>query len=136
MDSKGRILLTSGVGVTRLLPDGASDPSFGEGGSASLLGIADADRVLSTDAKGRVIVGIQKEGSHKLEVARLGTRGVLDRSFGEGGVIRVGFGKGAGAEVDAAGIDSRGRIVVAGSAKGTALATGVGLALTRILPGS
>jgi hypothetical protein len=136
VDPRGRILLPTGAGVTRLLTNGSIDPSFGENGTAGPIGTSGSATLLATDAKGRVIVAVHKKGSHKIDVARLGTRGILDRSFGEGGVLQVGFGKSAGAEVDSASIDSRGRIVFAGSARGTAFPTGIGLALTRILPGS
>ena len=74
-------------------------------------GLSEQYPLLTVDAKGRVIAAVGKEGSHKLEVRASRTRGVLDRSFGEEGVIRVGFGTGAGNEVDSAGVDSRGRIV-------------------------
>jgi uncharacterized delta-60 repeat protein len=136
VDPKGRVLLPTGAGVTRLLPDGSLDPSFGNNGTAAPNWISEASPLLTTDAKGRVFVAIHKEGSHEIEVARLGTTGKLDKSFGEGGVVRVGFGSGAGTEAAAASIDSAGRIVVVGAVTGKAFSTGRGLALTRLLPGS
>lgn len=81
--------------VTRLLPDGEPDPSFGVGGSVDVpFGRRyDYGEAVALAANGDILLsGIRVndpsslEGDFSLAVARLGPNGSLDRSFGKKGV--------------------------------------------------
>jgi uncharacterized delta-60 repeat protein len=81
--------------VRRLLPNGAPDPTFGEGGVGEGLPLT-IDH-LALDATGRIVVaGIHSGPCGKtlppteLAVARLLPDGRLDQSFGAGGVVLFG----------------------------------------------
>lgn len=85
----GRIVVatrSSGqVSVTRLLPDGTEDPSFGEGGDSLPFG-SDAAFVsrIFVGADGAITLAGSRGGD--LVVARLRADGSLDTGFGGGGV--------------------------------------------------
>lgn len=82
--------------VSRLLPDGSPDPSFGQGGVArvDLGGRYDGAQAVAAGARGRVLIGGAKQttaSSRGLSdavpaLARLLPGGGVDRSFGAGGV--------------------------------------------------
>jgi hypothetical protein len=88
---------------------------------------------LAIDAEQRPIVG---GGESKFRVARFGTKGKIDKSFGDQGWVEVGFGPGSKATLDALSIDPENRIVAVGRVTSGALKTGVGVGLIRIRPGS
>lgn len=107
VDRKGRILVAAGgaspadpansdAQVTRLLPDGRLDPSFGEDGVARVDfgGRYDYGAAIAVARDGDILVGGRRQ---KLEenrglsdgvpaLARLLPSGAVDRSFGRGGV--------------------------------------------------
>ena len=80
--------------VTRLLPDGKPDPSFGADGNALIDfgGRYDCAESVALDADGDILVGgnktnFENRGSDAAPAfARLHADGSLDRSFGKGGV--------------------------------------------------
>ncbi|HEX5713406.1 MAG TPA: delta-60 repeat domain-containing protein [Solirubrobacterales bacterium] len=88
--------------VTRLLPNGAPDPSFGQGGVAriDLGGRYDGAQAVAIGARGRILVGGTKQtivaergGSDAVPaLARLLPDGGVDRGFGKGGVRLLGGG--------------------------------------------
>jgi uncharacterized delta-60 repeat protein len=103
--------------VVRLTYDGRLDPSFGGGdGEATGTGRGYATD-LTVDLRGRVILAIcGLPGPRVFAVATLQADGSVDTSFGEGGLVEIGF-DGDSACPDAISRDRQGRIVVAGDAK-------------------
>jgi hypothetical protein len=100
-DKQGRALLLGGSEqeptVTRLLPDGALDASFGNAGSAGFRCACNGERTVSVDSAERVIVRIldasifnfaDPAASQQVDAitARFGSDGKLDSGFGAGGV--------------------------------------------------
>jgi uncharacterized delta-60 repeat protein len=100
----GRRLIAIGqrsgrLAVTRLLPDGRPDPSFGDGGLRTLrLGNLFVPGAVAIEPDGRILLaGVShREKSLSRErmpgwatVVRLDPDGSLDPSFGEGGVFRA-----------------------------------------------
>jgi hypothetical protein len=146
VDGKGRFLGLEGPEVfpfdgtaapwklMRLLPNGDFDLSFGFNGGFPLKKFGEeAVGGLAVDSKGRAVVA---GGNRKFRLVRLRTNGTVDHGFGSHGWVEVGFGRGSKASPDAVTIDPKGRIVAAGPVTSSALKTGVGIGLTRILPGS
>jgi uncharacterized delta-60 repeat protein len=81
-------------GVFRYLPDGTLDPSFGERGFAELqIGTVSFANAVAVQRDGRIVVA--GEGSCPRAIcfaaARFMPDGTVDRSFGEGGVVRTMF---------------------------------------------
>ena len=83
--------------VTRLLPDGTLDPTFGAGGNLALGARLQHGHDVIVDANGRILV----TGDAPSPVAptqalrhavRLDEHGVLDPTFGAGGVVTLPFG--------------------------------------------
>ena len=85
------------IQVARLLDDGSPDPRFGVDGIASVppwAGTTQTTGIVLQD-DGRIVVSgslelpwlPQGEGAHALFLARFTDRGVLDYSFGSGGVV-------------------------------------------------
>lgn len=104
VDAEGRILLTgssfnlaAGMGtfaMSRLLPDGSLDPSFGDGGRVlTKLGMSGANEA-SIDVEGRiVVVGASQNHSGILStVLRYLPDGTLDPRFSHDGVRRIRIG--------------------------------------------
>jgi uncharacterized delta-60 repeat protein len=97
IDSVGRIVVASDYGVKRLLSDGQSDLSFGvhDDGSASVdisPGSSDFVYAIAVDASDRVIAGgVSFQAGSSINgqpfVVRFTPSGVLDESFGSGGVV-------------------------------------------------
>jgi|GEM_PF-5102751 len=121
LDRLGRLVLSVTEGAEgnetalagRLLPNGALDASFGDRGRVLLspLGVAVANGI-AVDQAGRVLVSGSVGGSFAGQafLARLGSDGALDASFGSGGVQSVPLEGGFAIEVDSAD-----RYLVAGS---------------------
>lgn len=149
LDGLGRLVLvgttstsTSRVALAaRLLPDGFPDPSFDADGWLALgMRGSVAAEGLAIDASGRILVtGSLREGEDKesgrLDIeeaflARLGSEGLLDPSFGAGGVIRENYGRASFAAASAVVVDAAGRYLIAGQVWG---AGGKGFALARYL---
>jgi uncharacterized delta-60 repeat protein len=110
---------TSEMLVTRLLPNGTADQSFGTNG-AVLVPIgksAYADAIVLQRNGMIVVAGTGRSpvtGTLSLAAARLTTSGNLDQSFGNGGVALVPVG--ANAVANAVAIGSGGTILLGGSA--------------------
>jgi uncharacterized delta-60 repeat protein len=117
VEASGRIVL--GIGgprgtytVERLTPDGALDPSFGDGGvvTSSISGLAMA---VAPDG-GIVVAGSSGGGTpgRDIAVTRYEPDGKVDRRFGRGGIYRLDAG--LEDEAEAVALQPDGRIVVAG----------------------
>jgi len=111
----------SGFGLARYAADGALDRSFGSGGlvvarSTERSFVANA---LALQSDGRIVVGGMSSdvasGTLQLALARYGTDGSPDDSFGNQGAVRTPVGQ-AGAEANAIALQPDGRIVVVGTA--------------------
>ncbi|MFL5898032.1 MAG: hypothetical protein ACJ76D_06160 [Solirubrobacterales bacterium] len=99
--------------LIKLAPDGALDPSFGNGGSLKLFARAGSvDPIdLTSDAKGRLLgVGW---GGGRISVFRLRSDGGKDRTFNGGERVVLPYGGGGETEY-MVGIQSSGRIVAFG----------------------
>ena len=104
--------------VTRLLPDGALDPTFDGDGTATIDFGSTSDIaagvVLQPD--GKIVVAGYTQASEDIAVARLHANGSLDAGFGTGGKATIDFGVATfGLAVARA---PNGRIVVAGQKTG------------------
>jgi uncharacterized delta-60 repeat protein len=115
LDQFGRLVLSGGEDsegsetalAGRLLPNGALDPSFGEGGRARLPISTTIANGIAVDQAGRVLVTGNAPGGYmnfgQSFLVRLGSDGLADGSFGDGGVVRPKFGMTSAVEVDSAG---------------------------------
>jgi uncharacterized delta-60 repeat protein len=128
LDSRGRIVMGAFCGHTawlaRFMPNGHLDRSFGKRGKVSRrhLGISVLS-ALTVDPKDRIDVAGPRH-SNAYRVVRFQRNGNLDSSFGNHGNATVKFPE---KQVDyvyptSAAIDSRGRIVVGGTAFGLSFA--------------
>jgi uncharacterized delta-60 repeat protein len=102
--------------LVRLLPDGSPDPSFGDGGMASLTG----DRVgegMAVQPDGRIVLAghAQVGDGTVFEVRRLEADGGPDTSFGDGGAATTDLRDRTEEALDVA-LDADGRIVAVGRA--------------------
>jgi len=115
--------------VTRLLPNGSLDISFGAGGTATIdFGVMEDlanDAVLQPD--GKIVVAGYTQAAEEVAVARLDADGSPDATFGAGGKATVDFG-GIATFGNAVALAPNGRIVVAGQRSGSD-----DFALTRLL---
>lgn len=133
IDGQGRIVVGGSAvkgnvrgfdfAAARLLPNGTLDPSFGEGGVATLdipeAGFDVGDAV-AVDSLGRVMVGGQaiKTGTPSvgaMTVVRWTEAGVPDPSFGKNGVAKVNVVGSTSGSARTLAVDGAGRIVVGGS---------------------
>lgn len=96
IDSRGRIVLAGRAGpravVTRLLANGSLDRRFsGDGRFAIAPSFWVEKTALALDPRGGILVGISAEPARvgNVTLRRLRPDGALDRSFGQGGVLRV-----------------------------------------------
>ena len=126
VDSVDRVLAagsvqTTGGGsemaVVRLTQIGRLDGSFSQNGKA-LIPFPEGPsvaRAVAVDHEGRVVVAgsVRVAAGTQFAVARLGTRGNLDASFGTGGRVTTPFAEGQGFALGVS-IDPQNRIVVAG----------------------
>ncbi|CAA9526093.1 MAG: hypothetical protein AVDCRST_MAG30-3392, partial [uncultured Solirubrobacteraceae bacterium] len=108
------------MAFVRMTPDGRLDASF-DGDGSSLVAVGDgalaADAI--RDAEGRLIAfGQTASGGQdwRFALARLGTDGMLDRSFGTGGVAITSFAGTTSARATAGAQTPDGRLVAAGIA--------------------
>lgn len=107
--------------VARLLDDGTLDPEFNETG-VNRVAFADGEEAahaIALDTSERILVAGEAhlDGVRHIALARLGTNGVLDPSFGNGGKVTTLVGELAVARAIA--LSTRGRPVVAGRARVT-----------------
>jgi uncharacterized delta-60 repeat protein len=136
IDSHGRIILAGGTGppdatsgrdafdfaLARYLPNGSLDPSFGIDGKVTTdLGGQDAAASVTVDAQDRIIADGTSCSSTQCDfaVARYRAGGQLDPAFGNDGSVTTRFPNGPGGAVSVT-LDSRGRIVAAGTSGGAA----------------
>jgi uncharacterized delta-60 repeat protein len=134
--------------VTRLLPSGAPDPSFGRIGRVNLvLPKGAAFAAVAVDGRGRLLLAghsskrVSKSPKNPLRrstfwLARMNPEGNVDRFFGRRGSVRTGFGGPSSSFATQVMLDARGRIVVGGGVSTPLLGTGGGFALARYLGGS
>ncbi|MCX4091680.1 delta-60 repeat domain-containing protein [Nocardia sp. alder85J] len=110
------------IAVARYNPDGTPDPSFGDGGRVSTdLGTkADHGNAVALQPDGRILVAGSTHDTvqgDNFVLIRYTTDGKLDPGFGKSGVVATDFG-GAADVANAVGIESGGKIVVAGTSHG------------------
>lgn len=123
-DARGFPYLVGEDSVARLDHRGLDDPRYGSDGVAHLpTGFAVGSFLIRGDGKVLVVGHIDHGGMAALQLTR---RGAPDRSFGNDGLAVVRFGR-KGAEARSVAIDSRGRILLVGTA------TGGKMAATRLL---
>jgi uncharacterized delta-60 repeat protein len=111
------------VVVVRLTPAGALDPTFGAAGIVTPSGLAAPDLLqgqpdhtegLTIDSEGRILVANTTPGG-EFATARLTGTGVLDATFGAGGVVTTSFGSGT-ADADFVAVQPDGsQVLVAGT---------------------
>ena len=89
------------AGLARLLPNGSPDPSFGDGGSVELKGVAPGVLTEISELSGalilpdgKILVSVSLSGRDLTQpagvaMARFNPDGSLDPSFGVGGVVRT-----------------------------------------------
>jgi uncharacterized delta-60 repeat protein len=110
-------------GLARYLPDGSLDPAFGSGGKVRVpLGTIAAAQGAALQPDGKIVaVGYTNffgSGSDFV-IMRFDDHGVLDPSFGSGGIVEVDLGAGTfgNDEASAVVVQPDGAIVVGGSAE-------------------
>ncbi|MBS1884061.1 MAG: hypothetical protein JSS97_14025 [Actinobacteria bacterium] len=137
VDRDGRIMFAESVPegatqaqpkVVRLLPNGDLDTGFGHDGGLALGSFMKEPPVaLAVDGRGRTVIGFS---NGKFGVMRITAAGKVDWKFGNHGRLFI---PGTSGEFGGLAIDSKGRILVAGTEpSGT---TGQGIAIARFLPG-
>jgi uncharacterized delta-60 repeat protein len=94
------------------LSAGDLDTTFGVGGKMLSQAVGFAVRDIAVQADGRVIAVGELGGD--FGVARVGTNGRLDPSFGRDGIVRTSFGGNRGDYANAVAIQPDGKIVAAG----------------------
>lgn len=135
IQSDGKILAAGGSGaedfaLARYTSSGTLDTSFGTGGTTTSSVGADGSvaYALEIQTDGKIIAA--GTASNDFALARYGVSGLLDSSFGTGGVVLTSFGA-FDDEARALAIQSNGRIVAAGDSSQT---TGYDFALARYRP--
>jgi uncharacterized delta-60 repeat protein len=129
LQADGRIVVggtaSGGFALARYNPDGTLDLGFSGNGRVTL-GLADAQgsgaRAIVVQPTGKIVAAGGRSGDFAL--ARLGTNGSLDASFGGDGVVTTSFGESGGGAAAASDVLFRsGRLLAAGYAnRGFALA--------------
>jgi uncharacterized delta-60 repeat protein len=106
----------SAFAVLRYTPDGQLDAGFGDGGKAWVgQGILTQAASVAIQPDGRIVVaGMTQTGD--FGVARLDSEGILDPSFGSGGIVTTRFTNGVDQAFGVA-VQTDGKIVVAGCAQ-------------------
>jgi len=112
-------VVLAGTVSTAVAASVSLDPSFGSGGTLGLPlspgSNADEAFAVVGDAEGRIVVaGYSSSPQQQMTVARLDATGVLDDTFGDGGVVKLDLGVRARAQAVA--LQPDGRIVIAGFA--------------------
>jgi Domain of unknown function (DUF5122) beta-propeller len=120
-----------GLKLIRLLPNGDLDTSFGHDGAANLKRFRIGGPSIAVDDMGRTVVAFS---ATEPRLIRISSAGKLEHGFSKKTVLHVPIERVASTETEAMAIDSKGRIVVAGTAEGGALKTGYGVGIARILP--
>jgi uncharacterized delta-60 repeat protein len=107
VDASGDFLAIGGSGVVRLAPEGSLDPTFN--GSTKLAGLGP---VVAPD--GSVFTGVPADASFAA-VTKLTSAGLTDTTYGTSGVAYPYWGSTLAAYANAMALDSKGRMVLAGS---------------------
>lgn len=81
LQTNGKIVVSCGSVVVRLMPDGSMDYSFGTGGFATLTHYFNG---MAIQNDGKILLA---GGNNEFVVQRLDTLGSVDNSFGNGGVV-------------------------------------------------
>jgi len=106
--------------VTRALPDGSRDASFGTGGQTLVPAGTGASQffAVAPSLNDRfVAVGTAVDGgTEKVLIARFRGDGTLDDGFGTGGIVLLARGNGGVASANAVYVESDGSVIVAGHA--------------------
>jgi uncharacterized delta-60 repeat protein len=83
------------IGLMRVMPDGALDPSFGSGGvvTTDISGANDGANAMALQADGKIVVaGFTNSGESRLfALARYAVAGTLDAKFGLNGIVTTSF---------------------------------------------
>jgi uncharacterized delta-60 repeat protein len=131
--------------ITRLLPNGASDPGFGRTGRVQLIVPKHAAlAAVGVDGRGRLLLAgrVSRRVSKKKKnpllrstflLVRMNPEGSVDRSFGHKGSVRTGFGGPSSSFATQVMFDAKGRIVVGGGISTPLLNSGGGFAIARYL---
>jgi len=122
IDQSGRILVagwasaTHRAVVSRYLPDGSLDPSFGIGGTVDLRGRGTSVSAVGSGHHGRVVVvgSEARNGRSRFWVVRLNDRGERARPFSGDGLATVGFGQRTRSRANAVVLRPQGKVAVAG----------------------
>jgi uncharacterized delta-60 repeat protein len=96
---------------------GDLDTSFGNGGFVTTdLGDVEGAETVAIQSDGRIVIGVKRWhiSASDFIIMRYNTDGTVDTSFGIGGVVQTQF-LGLGGNVSSVKIDSKGRIVAAGT---------------------
>jgi len=144
----GKILLLGGKHgksqlVMRLTRSGGLDPSFGRTGRVNVatpknvafetIGVDRQERVLLAGHATRQLRGKHVKGLSRSSfvLSRMKSKGTFDRSFGDHGSVRTGFGGPSSASASQIYVDAKDRITVGGNVVTGLLGTGSGFALAR-----
>jgi uncharacterized delta-60 repeat protein len=106
-------------GLARYLPNGALDPSFGNGGTIRTGFVGGRFRGLAIQPNGKIVAAgatLGKSGAN-FGIARFLPDGRLDRTFSRDGRAFVSFGRGRFDAAHALALQRDGRIVVAGESR-------------------
>ena len=130
--------------VTQLLPSGAADPSFSRKGSTQIVHGRDVSlSAIAVDAQGRLLLAgrvakrvapnSKKNGLRRSSflVSRVTAKGEIDRSFGNRGEVRTGFGGPASSFATQIVLLNGGRMLVGGGISSPQLASGGGFAIAK-----
>ena len=124
-----KIVVAADSGLRRYTSAGASDPTFGNGGKVDAPTGPCSAKSVARQSDGKFVTGGCFNGD--FVVTRYTKRGLVDPTFGTGGIALAGFSSNWGAEAIA--IQPDGKIVVAGIASACCPNAAV-LAIARYLP--
>lgn len=130
--------------VMQLLPSGASDPSFSRTGSTTIVTERGASfAAIAVDAQGRLLLAgrvakrvapnSKKNGLRRSSflVSRMTAKGEFDRSFGNKGEVRTGFGGPASSFATQIALLNGNRMLVGGGISSPQLSSGGGFAIAK-----
>jgi uncharacterized delta-60 repeat protein len=112
----GGWLATAEAALMRLTPDGVIDPSFGDGGTATVPGRSVDGLVVQADGSALGVTW-SRDSDVDVLITRIDPNGMIDSSFGDGGTSRLAR-EGDDLPRDAA-LDRAGRLLVGGYTHGS-----------------